>query len=718
MKHCTYLFSFSILIISLLLILTPTSIAQAGGVIRVTTSGATTGSCGSSWGTPCDLVYALNSIAVSGDEIWVAAGVYKPTTSTTDMTAYIPLKAGVAIYGGFAGVETERTGRDPETNVTIFSGDIDGNDSQTPIVTDASTVTGYDTNSYHVIAGSADGATLDGVTITGGYGPYGCPYGWYAQYGGGLYVEGAMTINDVVFSGNRAFYGAALYNTSPVTITNSTFTGNYATASGGMFNAGGASTLTDVTFTNNRAVYDGAGMKSGGGPTLTNVTFTDNYAGTNAGGFYVNGSATLTDVTFTHNHGGNLGGGMTIEGASLVTLDRVTFTNNYGANSGGGLGAWSGYAILNDVTFSGNSSAADGGAISECPGGGNWTLNNVLMTGNTTGSGGAGISTCSPTTFNNVTLVNNTATDTWGYGSAIMNMASSGVTFNNSIIWGNTDGYNTPICSTDFAGCGPVTINHSDVQGGWGGTGNLNVDPLLGTLADNGGSVQSRALPAGSPAIDAGDASTCLSTDQRGELRNDLGCDLGAYERVFTDGDTVHRQVSSTGLTTFGPALAGIQRDPAYTDPGVITVTKVVSPSSGLESIGAHWTITSTETSGISVTLMLCYTDDENNSLSLGNLRFWRYHAGAWDPVGGTPTTSRDSFGNNCAQISGVDGFSVWTMASSKPTAVNFTRFRAVPNPRTGWAWAFGLSGVLGIAALVVLGRRRHSGNSFFHGEG
>jgi hypothetical protein len=63
-----------------------------------------------------------------------------------------------------------------------------------------------------------------------------------------------------------------------------------------------------------------------------------------------------------------------------------------------------------------------------------------------------------------------------------------------------------------------------------------NTNPLLGTLADNGGPTETHALLAGSPAIDAGDNSTCAAgpvsgMDQRGILRpQGLVCDVGAFE--------------------------------------------------------------------------------------------------------------------------------------------------------------------------------------------
>ncbi len=59
----------------------------------------------------------------------------------------------------------------------------------------------------------------------------------------------------------------------------------------------------------------------------------------------------------------------------------------------------------------------------------------------------------------------------------------------------------------------------------------INTDPKLGPLQDNGGSTQTRALAAGSPAIDYVKINTGVIVDQRGFTRP-VGpwADIGAYE--------------------------------------------------------------------------------------------------------------------------------------------------------------------------------------------
>jgi hypothetical protein len=58
--------------------------------------------------------------AVSGQEIWVAAGLYNPTSDIDSSVSFV-MKAGVAIYGGFAGIEAELNERDWVLNETILS---------------------------------------------------------------------------------------------------------------------------------------------------------------------------------------------------------------------------------------------------------------------------------------------------------------------------------------------------------------------------------------------------------------------------------------------------------------------------------------------------------------------------------------------------------------------------------------------------------------------
>ena len=139
----------------LLLALTLAVLAAPAAAVRyVIPGGATSGAC-ASWGAACDLPYALG-LAASGDELWVKAGTYKPTTGS-DRSATFQLKNGVSVYGGFAGAETTRDQRNWTANVTILSGDIgtSGNTSD---------------NVYHVVTGSVtdNTALLDGFTVTGG----------------------------------------------------------------------------------------------------------------------------------------------------------------------------------------------------------------------------------------------------------------------------------------------------------------------------------------------------------------------------------------------------------------------------------------------------------------------------------------------------------------------------------------------------------------------
>jgi hypothetical protein len=245
---------------------------------------------GASW---ADAFLSLQSALLSPncDEIWVAAGIYKPTTGT-DREATFQLVSGVAVYGGFAGTETQRSQRDPAANLTVLSGDLGEKDSQSPVITDLTTVTGNTDNSYLVVT-TADEAVLDGFTITGAYDDNGP--------GGGIFVEkNRPVLSNLVVRGNLSLMGGGIIisECSPE-LKNITVSNNVAwILAGGVGIFEGNPALENVTISDNLVTYGSAlfGIAGGAGlvmngenATLTNVTISGNRApgeGAVGGGIY------------------------------------------------------------------------------------------------------------------------------------------------------------------------------------------------------------------------------------------------------------------------------------------------------------------------------------------------------------------------------------------------------------------------------------------------
>ncbi len=160
-------------------------------------------------------------------------------------------------------------------------------------------------------------------------------------------------------------------------------------------------------------------------------------------------------------------------------------------------------------------------------------LTNSTISGNKAGYGNAGIENVGHLKLINVTISNNTFTQTVGLPSNIWNggFADSNVQLANTII----DGTASPNCASD-AGLGFTSLSHnlsSDNTCNLTGPGDMpNVNPILGPLQLNSpGSTQTHALLNGSPAINAGSNSCCPGFDQRGVPRP-IGpfCDIGAFE--------------------------------------------------------------------------------------------------------------------------------------------------------------------------------------------
>ncbi len=283
---------------------------------------------------------ALAVAAISCDEIWVAEGVYYPDVGsgqiTDSVTATFLLTDGVALFGGFKFNDANFNDRDWENNLTVLSGDVDGDDTSG---TDGVAVTVteiVDDNAYHVVTakGVTGTAVLDGFTITAGQ----ADGSWPEDSAGGFYCIGTgstcnPSLKNLIFSGNYAWgYGGAMYNIGQ--------------------NGDSSPSLINVTFTGN-AASEGAG-----------AMYND---GENAGG---NSSPSLINVTFSGNSGGDVGGAMYNDGYdggnSSPSLINVVFSGN-SAEDGGGMYNYGNQGTcsptMTNVTFSGNSASDKGGAI-------------------------------------------------------------------------------------------------------------------------------------------------------------------------------------------------------------------------------------------------------------------------------------------------------------------------------------------------------------------
>ncbi|MHC4460087.1 MAG: right-handed parallel beta-helix repeat-containing protein [Planctomycetota bacterium] len=277
---------------------------------------ATGSNNGSSWEDAYK--YLQDALAVAGgdDQIWVAEGTYKPTTSSSQ-TATFQLINGVGIYGGYAGFgEPDPNERNVELHETILSGDLNSDD-------EPNFVNNSD-NSYNLVTGSGTDVTavLDGFTITAGNanGTWPDP----TSVGGGMYISaGSPTVMNCTFSGNWASNGGGMHNfSSSPTVTNCMFIGNSAAGTtGGMHNHTNSSpTVTNCTFIGNSSASGGSGMFnfSNSNSTITNCTFTGNTATSGEGGGMCNGgyntltgsSPTVTNCTFSRNSAVIRGGGM------------------------------------------------------------------------------------------------------------------------------------------------------------------------------------------------------------------------------------------------------------------------------------------------------------------------------------------------------------------------------------------------------------------------
>lgn len=245
----------------------------------------------------------------------------------------------------------------------------------------------------------------------------------------------------------------------------------------------------------------------------------------------------LVGVTLRNGRASNGGGAVRSQGAVVITRSIVRGNEAVGAGAPGG-GIWSTGAesslSITESTVSGNSAAGSGGGIAVAE---TMAMVNSTVSGNTAGDLGGGLYVDKDTdaAIHLSTVTANSAAKAGGiYGLEDPFISVRRAHLGGSIVAGNSapidrdcsgsvlsDGHN-------ILGDGGFCIDFTPAKDDLEGTGAVPLNPKLGPLAENGGPTPTHALLAGSPAIDQ--IATCEPIDQRGQTREQPGCDIGAFE--------------------------------------------------------------------------------------------------------------------------------------------------------------------------------------------
>ncbi|HEX5111804.1 MAG TPA: T9SS type A sorting domain-containing protein [Saprospiraceae bacterium] len=314
---------------------------------------------GTSWTNAfTKLQFALEA-ASPGDQIWIAAGKYVPTGSTPDSSHFI-VTTPVNLYGGFNGTETSLQQRDWNSNLTIISGDILGDDQPGDFNNHRAD------NAHHVLIVDA-GETqtiIDGLIFESGatrldansYFPDANDIPYNRWCGGALYIHrSGVTIQNCLFRDNDAVRGSGFFAfgdtlaTIRLVVENTFFMNNHGYNGAASFTQAFRDYKTNYCrFINNSAYQGGAVFLSNTDAQMEECIFNGNtatyggamlaYHGVNE--FNQHPVTTLTNCDFINNSASSWGGAIYVNNsykASTFLVDGGNFRNNYGTGFGGGI---------------------------------------------------------------------------------------------------------------------------------------------------------------------------------------------------------------------------------------------------------------------------------------------------------------------------------------------------------------------------------------------
>ena len=285
---------------------------------------ATGANDGSSWANAFTTLEAALPLATTDKAIWVAQGTYIPTTTNADprkATYLIP--ANAKVYGGFNGTETDFSQRDPKNNITVLSGDLNGDDNGVVIPTE----TTRQDNAYHVISifGGIQNIVIDGFTISGGNanGSFSTSGGAGAQYfdnrAAAIYSKNTgtgqilrATVRNCIIENNAATSIGVYWHFFPSGVTNLQ---GYVDFKSCIVRDNYSGDLSCFYYGGNKFYQ----LHARG--TITNSLFYNNTS--------VNDAACIRSSSSTYDPQNNIW----TPGSSSVTLINNTFTNNSGLNN-------------------------------------------------------------------------------------------------------------------------------------------------------------------------------------------------------------------------------------------------------------------------------------------------------------------------------------------------------------------------------------------------
>jgi len=352
------------------------------------------------------------------------------------------------------------------------------------------------------LADANDGDTIE-FAVTGTIG----------STSGELLVGHSITISgpgaeNLAVNGNAKSTVFHIASGETVTISGLTIINGYISGSGGgIHNDHAALTLDNCTITGNQGggIYNDAENSGGALLEINNSSITDNSGGGIFNDALGGGVATLniTDSSLNNNYSGGaiLSRGWLCtfcgHGTATVQITNSSITGNGSTPYGGAIYSDTGGPCC-PVTVSLTNSTVSGNAGEAV----HISIEATLAVSNSTisGNSGGGIYTDLGAPTGASSVVNSTMSDNhveiWYGGAYIKNTIFKVSPGGHSIV---SDGYNT-IMSDGY------NVSSDDGAGYLNGPGDqINTDPLLGPLQDNGGPTFTHELLPGSPAINAGD---------------------------------------------------------------------------------------------------------------------------------------------------------------------------------------------------------------------